>query len=73
MNLERRLKQHERGNGARYTRTRTPVELVYSEPFKTRSEAMRREAAIKRLPRVKKMALVKEARPGLKTGGNVRR
>lgn len=55
--LARRLRQHNAGRGARYTRTRRPVRLVYAEAQPTRSAAMRREAALKRLPRAAKLAL----------------
>lgn len=47
---ERRLRQHQAGTASRYTRTRRPVELVYTREFATRSEAMREEVRIKRLP-----------------------
>lgn len=47
--LEKRLRVHNEGRGGKYTRNRIPVELVYYETFETRSEAMRREAAIKKL------------------------
>jgi putative endonuclease len=47
---ERRLRQHQAGTASRYTRTRLPVQLVYSREFASRSEAMREEARIKRLP-----------------------
>ena len=60
----RRIEEHNSSNhlGARYTRTRRPVELVYCEPAASRSEASRRERDIKRLPRHKKEALL-AARP----------
>jgi putative endonuclease len=54
-----RVKRHNAGRGAKYTRARLPVKLVYSEELATRLEAMRRERAIKRYPRAKKLALVK--------------
>lgn len=54
----RREKQHNRGTGAAYTRMHRPVRLVYVEPQASRSEAMRRERAIKRLTHLKKEALV---------------
>jgi len=54
---ERRLKQHNAGRGARYTRSRGPVRLVFVEEQPDRSTAMKRERAIKRLPRAKKHAL----------------
>src|SRR5688572_31446158 len=46
---ERRLRQHQAGTASRYTRTRRPVELVYTREFGTRSEAMREELRIKQL------------------------
>ncbi|MBN2386596.1 MAG: GIY-YIG nuclease family protein [Anaerolineales bacterium] len=57
---ERRLRQHNTGRGARYTRTRRPVRLVYVEPQPDRSSAMRRERKIKTLPHLKKQALIRE-------------
>jgi putative endonuclease len=54
-----RVKTHNAGRGAKYTRARLPVKLVYSEELATRLEAMRRERAIKRYPRTKKLKLVK--------------
>lgn len=56
--LPRRLKTHQSGKGAKYTRTRLPVELVYQEPAPDKSQALRREAAIKRLSRAEKLALM---------------
>jgi putative endonuclease len=55
---ERRLKQHNRGIGARYTRMRLPVKLVYLEPQPDRPSAMKRERAIKNLPRERKIKLI---------------
>jgi len=55
---ERRVKVHNAGRGARYTRMRRPVKLVYVEPQPDRTAAMKRERAIKRLPRLKKQALI---------------
>ena len=46
-NLEKRIHDHNSGKGARYTKARRPVELVYYEEFQTRQEAMKREYAIK--------------------------
>lgn len=57
-NLERRVKEHNEGKGAKYTRGRVPVELVYHEEFATKEEAMSREYAIKRLSRAEKLKLV---------------
>lgn len=56
--LTKRLECHNSGKGAKYTKTRTPVELVYFERFDTREEAMRRESAIKKLTRKEKLALI---------------
>jgi putative endonuclease len=56
--LERRLREHNAGRGAAYTRSRLPVTLVYDERSPDRSTALRREAAIRRLDRRKKLALV---------------
>jgi putative endonuclease len=55
---ERRLREHQRGVASRYTRTRRPVELVWQQGFATRSEAMREELRIKRLPARQKRALL---------------
>ena len=60
--LERRVKEHNAGHGSRYTRLRRPVKLVYSEELPNRSEAMRREAKIKRMSHVAKLALSKSAK-----------
>ncbi len=57
-NLKRRLEQHNNGTGAKYTRSRRPVELVYYEQFATKEEAMRREAAIKKLTHAQKEQLM---------------
>ena len=56
-NLEKRLRAHNEGKGAKYTKSRRPVTLVYQESFDTKEEAMRREYAIKRFSRKKKMEL----------------
>lgn len=57
--LARRLRAHSAGRGAKYTRSRLPVELVYTEPASDRSQALRREAAIKALDRAGKLALIR--------------
>ena len=54
----RRLEEHAAGAGARYTRSRLPVTLVYEEAASNRGAALRREAALKRLPRAEKLALI---------------
>ena len=60
--LEKRMKAHNSGSGAKYTRTRRPVELVYYEEFETIEEAMRREYAIKQLSRQEKLKLIERKR-----------
>lgn len=57
-NLERRLKTHNSGKGAKYTRCRLPVELVYYETYETKSEAMKREYYIKQMSRQGKVKLI---------------
>ncbi|MDO5589911.1 MAG: GIY-YIG nuclease family protein [Lachnospiraceae bacterium] len=56
--IEKRVKAHNEGKGAKYTKYRRPVELVYYETFQTKQEAMRREYEIKHLPRKKKELLI---------------
>ena len=56
--LTARLAAHNSGRGAKYTRGRGPVTLVYSELHETQGAAMQREAAIKKLPRARKQALI---------------
>lgn len=56
--LEHRLEAHAAGCGAKYTRARLPVELVYSEECETKELAMSREWHIKRLTRAQKLALI---------------
>lgn len=56
--VERRIEEHDSGEGAKYTRGRTPVDLVYKERFEDRSSAMRREHEIKQLSRAQKERLV---------------
>lgn len=57
--LEQRIKQHNAGKGAKYTRARLPVKLVYYETFTSKVEAMKREYAIKQLTRKDKLILIK--------------
>ena len=54
----RRIAAHNAGRGAAYTRSRLPITLVYLEPAEDRSTALRREAVIKRMPRMAKLELV---------------
>ena len=57
-----RLRTHNRGRGARYTAGRRPVRLVYVEPCRTRSDALKREYELKQWPRKKKQRLIRYAR-----------
>ena len=57
VNIEKRVSQHNKGLGAKYTKTRRPVKLVYFEPQPDKKTAMKRERAIKALPRKKKLEL----------------
>jgi putative endonuclease len=60
-NLERRIVEHNGHKlGAKYTRARRPVTLVYHEAFQTYSEALKREHALKKLTRKQKMSLIHE-------------
>ena len=54
----RRLAAHQAGRGGKYTRARLPVEMVYTERFDTKREAMRREWEIKQLTREEKLKLI---------------
>ncbi len=56
--LERRMKEHNSNTGAKYTRGRTPVSLLYYEEFDNRSEATKRECEIKKLRKNKKLLLI---------------
>ena len=56
--LEKRIQAHNEGKGAKYTKTRRPVRLVYFEAFPTKEEAMSREYRIKRLSRREKQQLI---------------
>lgn len=56
--VDRRAAAHNSGRGAKYTRSRLPVRVVYREKCVSRGEALRREAVIKRLPRREKLALI---------------
>jgi len=59
--LQARLKAHNSGKGAKYTKNRLPVELVYFEEFSTKEEAMSREWHIKSLKRAEKLRLIEES------------
>ena len=59
--LGKRLRRHSAGSASAYTRARRPVRLVYEEPQPDRAAALRREAALRRLSRVEKLALARRA------------
>jgi len=65
--LDARIQIHNEGTGAKYTRGRLPVKLIYSEASTNRSSALRREHEIKQLPRQSKLAL-SGARPNSSSG-----
>lgn len=58
--VEKRVKHHNEGRGAKYTKSRLPVRVVYVEEHKTKQEAMQREYAIKQLSRRQKEELIQE-------------
>lgn len=58
--LEKRIKAHNEKRGAKYTRSRTPVRLVYYEAYTEKQDAMRREYEIKQYSRREKEALIKQ-------------
>ena len=60
VDVPRRLVAHNNGVGAKYTRSRLPVTLVYQESQSDRSSALRREAALRRIGRVAKLALINQ-------------
>ena len=62
----RRTEEHNKGKGAKYTRSRLPVNLVYYEVHETKTDAMKREYALKQLTRVEKLKLIEEFHRGEK-------
>lgn len=56
--VDRRFNEHKVGKGGHYTRSRKVVKVLYTEKFKNRSEASKREAAIKKLSKAKKLSLI---------------
>ena len=68
--VDRRVAEHDAGEGARYTRGRAPVELRHVERYDSRSAAMSREYEIKQLSRAQKEALVDDADDGRESGGS---
>ena len=65
--IDRRIAVHNSGRGAKYTKSRLPVELVYHEEFGTKEEAMSREWHIKRLTRAGKEKLIQNLTEGRST------
>ena len=65
IDVEARITQHNNGKGAKYTRSRRPVELVYTESAETKGNALRREMQIKQMSPKLKRELVKTARKSL--------
>lgn len=61
-NLEKRVRAHNEGKGAKYTKSRAPVRLVYYEQYETKQEALKREYAIKQLSRKEKLTLIRNYR-----------
>jgi putative endonuclease len=61
-NIERRVKEHNNGKGARYTRGRLPVKCIYHEEYSSKSQAMQREYQIKKLNRKGKEDLISEVK-----------
>ena len=58
--LKKRIKAHNSGKGAKYTRSRLPVKLMYYEEFPDKSQALKREKEIKKLTRNQKLDLIKK-------------
>ena len=71
VNVEKRIAVHNAGRGAQYTRMHRPVKLVYVEECASRAAATRREAAIKKWPRAKKLALIQPTQ--MRKARNVKR
>ena len=58
--LEKRIETHNSGKGAKYTKTRLPVELIYFEEFDNKSDALKRECEIKKMKREEKLKLIEK-------------
>lgn len=69
-NLDKRLKDHNEGKGAKYTKPRLPVSLIYYEEFQIKEEAMRREYVIKHMSRSEKGKLISEYRKQIREKDN---
>lgn len=66
--LAARVDAHDRGRGAKYTRSRRPVELVYAEEHEDKRDALRREWYIKHMSRAEKLALISNQRSDIRNG-----
>lgn len=62
VNLEKRIETHNKGMGAKYTRGRRPVKLVYKEEYESKSQALRREHAIKKLNKKQKINIINDGK-----------
>ena len=62
--LKKRIKMHNDGKGAKYTRGRTPLKLLYYETFFTKSEAMQKEALLKKKKRKDRLAYIQKMQEG---------
>lgn len=60
VNLEKRIKAHNDGKGAKYTRGRTPIVLKYYEEFECKNDALKRESEIKSFSKTKKVDLIRK-------------
>jgi len=58
LDVEKRFNEHLSGKGAKYTRAHKPLKIVYKKEFETKSEALKEEIRIKKLPRTKKLELI---------------
>lgn len=63
---KKRLETHNRGEGAKYTKSRLPCQMVYLEEFDNKSDAMKRECQIKKLTRGEKLRLIEENENGIR-------
>ena len=62
IDIDKRVETHNSGKGAKYTKTRLPVKLVYSEQFENKSEALKLEYKIKSLSRIEKLKLINKGK-----------
>lgn len=67
--LNKRIRAHKDGHGAKYTKSRRPIELAYHEEFGTKEEAMRREWEIKQMTHAQKEVLIRTAETGTAQNG----